>query len=64
MAAADRPARLPLGVAGSGGTDRVRGAMDVLLQCFPDHLIDGVKKKKSLFPKSWYLGKKFPLSKK
>ena len=25
---ADRPARLPLGVAGSGGTDRVRGAME------------------------------------
>ena len=28
MAAADRPARPPLGVAGSGGADRVRGAME------------------------------------
>ena len=29
MAVGDRPARPPLGVAGSGGTDRVRGAMEV-----------------------------------
>ena len=28
MAAADKPARPPLGVAGSGGADRVRGAME------------------------------------